>query len=421
MECEMKFLHCADIHLDSPLQGIAKHPDGPVGEIRIATRAAFENVVRAAISEAVDFVLIAGDLYDTSLQSFESALFFNRQMSKLREADIRVFLTYGNHDAAVKLVKNLGVPDNVRVLSPSHPETIKDEALGVAVHGQSFAKQAVTEDLAANYPPAVPGLFNIGILHTNLGGNTAHENYAPSTLLTLVNKGYQYWALGHVHNRELMHESPWIVYPGNTQARQIREAGDKTCELVTVADTGQLTLQPITTSAVPWYLAEIDCTHSASLDEIFEKVAEQLKRIVARAEGKLAVVRVVLAGPCAAHAKLISQQEKVRNEITSLALQADGPVWIERVVVQTAPLLNVAELLQRQDPLGEVLRTLRSLPGDPVAIAEITDSFRDFRKKLPHEISTGPEPLVLDELYVSKALAKVENLLLVRLSETEAE
>jgi exonuclease SbcD len=417
----MKFLHCADIHLDSPLQGIAKHPDAPSGTIRIATRAAFENVVSIALSEAVDFVLIAGDLYDTALQGFESALFFNRQMAMLREADIKVFLVYGNHDAAIKLIKNLRVPDNVRVLSHSRPETVTDEALGIAVHGQSFAKQAVTDDLAANYPAALPGLFNIGILHTNLGGNSSHENYAPSSLGTLVNKGYEYWALGHVHNRQVVHESPWVVYPGNTQGRQIREAGEKTCELITVADNGQLSLQPMATSTVPWYLLEIDCTTAAGPEDVYDAVGERLQHISAKAEGRTAVVRVLLTGASRAHSGLVRDQDKFRNEIASLVMQADSPLWIERVVLQTAPLLNVEELLRREDPIGEVLRVLRSLPGNPEALMEIADSLQDLRKKLPHEITTGAEALPLDELHVARALGEVEKSLVVRLSETEAQ
>ena len=414
-------LRCADIHLDSPLQGIAKHPEAPCGAIGIATRAAFENVITIAISEAVDFVLIAGDLYDTALQSFESALFFNRQMARLREADIKVFLAYGNHDAAVKLIKNLRVPDNVRVLSHSHPETVIDEDLGIAVHGQSFAKQAVTEDLAANYPAAITGLFNIGILHTNLGGNSSHENYAPSSLATLVNKGYQYWALGHVHSRQVVNESPWIVYPGNTQGRQIREAGEKTCEVITVADNGQVNLQAMPTSAVPWYLAEVDCSAAACPEDVYDAVDEHLQQIPAKAEGRTAVVRILLTGASKAHSRLVRDEDKLRNEVASLAMQADGTLWIERVVLQTTPLLNVEELLRREDPIGEVLRVLRSLPGNPQALMEIADNLQDLRRKLPHEITTGPDALPLDELHIARALGEVEKSLVVRLSKREAQ
>src|SRR6202051_615422 len=166
----MKFIHCADVHLDTPLQGLAQYPGAPVDEIRNATRRAFEKVLNAAISEKVDFVIIAGDLYDTGLKSFESALFFNKQMARLKDAGIEVYLIYGNHDAASKLIKQLRPPKNVHIFRSTEPQSFSNEKLRVAIHGQSFSTPEITEDLAANYPPPVPGFFNVGVLHTNLGG-----------------------------------------------------------------------------------------------------------------------------------------------------------------------------------------------------------------------------------------------------------
>src|SRR5882724_1539079 len=148
----MKFIHCADVHLDTPLQGLAQYPGAPVDEIRNATRRAFEKVLDAAVSEKVKFLIIAGDLYDTGLKSFESALFFNKQMVRLKDAGIDVYLIYGNHDAASKLTKQLRPPDNVHVFRTSEPQTFSNEELRVALHGQSFATPEVTEDLAADYP-----------------------------------------------------------------------------------------------------------------------------------------------------------------------------------------------------------------------------------------------------------------------------
>src|SRR6185437_398332 len=234
----MKFIHCADIHLDTPLQGLADYEGAPVNEIRNATRRAFEKIINASVSEEIEFLLIAEDLYDTGLKSFESALFFNKQMGILREAGIDVYLIYGNHDAASKLIKQLRPPENVRVFRSTEPQTILDEKNRVALHGQSFSTPNVTDDLASNYPAPISGLFNIGLLHTNLGGSAEHANYAPCSLDVLQNKGYDYWALGHVHNRQILNTNPYIVYPGNIQGRHGRELGEKSCELVSVSDAG---------------------------------------------------------------------------------------------------------------------------------------------------------------------------------------
>src|ERR1017187_4147065 len=164
MPCLMKFIHCADVHLDTPLQGLAEYLGAPVNEIRNATRRAFEKIVNAAISEKVDFVVIAGDLYDTGLKSFESALFFNKEMARLKEAGIDVYLVYGNHGAASKLIKQLRPPRDVKIFRTSESQTILNEELRVAIHGQSFATPVVIEDLAEKSPPPVPNFFNIGIL-----------------------------------------------------------------------------------------------------------------------------------------------------------------------------------------------------------------------------------------------------------------
>ena len=223
----MRFIHCADVHLDTPLQGLAQYPGAPVSEIRNATRRAFEKILDAAVTERVDFLIIAGDLYDTGLKSFESALFFNKQMARLKDAGIDVYLIYGNHDAASKLIKQLRPPCNVHIFRASEPQTFTNDELRVAIHGQSFATPEVIEDLAAKYPSPVPGFFNIGVLHTNLAGISEHANYAPCTIETLKNKGYQYWALGHVHNRQILCTDPYIVYPGNIQGRHGKEQGEK--------------------------------------------------------------------------------------------------------------------------------------------------------------------------------------------------
>jgi DNA repair protein SbcD/Mre11 len=266
----MKFIHCADVHLDTPLQGLAEYPGAPTKEIRNATRRAFEKVLDAAISETVDFLIIAGDLYDTGLKSFESALFFNKQMARLADVGIDVYLIYGNHDAASKLIKQLRPPKNVHVFRSTEPHSFVNKDLRLAIHGQSFSTPEITEDLAVNYPPPVPDFFNIGVLHTNLGGISDHANYAPCSLHTLKSKGYQYWALGHVHNRQILCADPYIVYPGNIQGRHGKEQGEKSCELVTVSDAGAISIGPVSTSVVPWIETCIDASSCQNADEVYD-------------------------------------------------------------------------------------------------------------------------------------------------------
>lgn len=232
-----QFIHTGDIHLDSPLKGLSGHEGFAAEQIRMATRIAFEQLVTQAIDGQVAFVVIAGDLYDGDWRDFQTGLFFVRQMGRLRAANIPVFVLHGNHDAESQITKKLTLPDNVQVFSYRMPQTFKLADQRVALHGQSFRMQAVTENLAAAYPPPVKGFFNIGVLHTALGGvNGPHENYAPCTLEELVNKGYDYWALAHVHQGGVLHNNPHVVFCGNLQGRHIREAGPKSAQLITVRD-----------------------------------------------------------------------------------------------------------------------------------------------------------------------------------------
>jgi len=415
----MKFIHCADVHLDTPLQGLAHYPGAPVDEIRNATRRAFEKVLNAAISEKVDFIIIAGDLYDTGLKSFESALFFNKEMARLKDAGIDVYLIHGNHDAASKLIKLLRPPRNVKVFRSTEPQTILNQELRIAIHGQSFATPEVTEDLAEKYPPPVPNYFNIGILHTNLGGVSEHANYAPCSLQSLKNKGYQYWALGHVHNGQILCTDPYIVYPGNIQGRNGKEQGEKSCEMVTVSETGTISMKKILTSVVPWVEAEIDVSGCQTADDVYEKVRIRFGQLLSESKDRVTAVRLRIVGATDAHSELNRDAEQIRNEAISIASECgDGLFWVERVQLATQPRWDREALLKRDDPIGEVVRILAALREDAASVGNWS-SIVELQNKLPAEFADGAEPIKFDLDMLSRALEEAEGLLLARLLATE--
>jgi DNA repair exonuclease SbcCD nuclease subunit len=413
----MKFIHCADVHLDTPLQGLAQFPGAPVNEIRSATRRAFEKVIEAALAEQIDFLVIAGDLYDVGLKSFESALFFTQQVTRLKDAGIEVYLIHGNHDAENKLTKSLRRPSNLHVFRSNEPQTFKNEKLRVAIHGQSFATAEITADLAAGYPPALPNYFNIGVLHTNLSGISEHANYAPCSLETLKNKGYQYWALGHVHNREVLCTDPYIVYPGNIQGRNGKEQGAKGCELVTVSDSGSISMRTVPTSVVPWTQIEIDASGCTSSEDVYDRIRQEFAATIAGSEESVTALRVRISGVSAAHTDLNRDPELVRNEVRNLAVECgQGQLWVERVQVATLAALDRESLLMRDDPIGEVLRIASALRRNQAALEE-RDSIMELRRKLPSELAQGPE---FDGSALAVALDEAEALLLARLSAVES-
>lgn len=365
----------------------------------------------------MDRIPVAGDLYDTGLKSFESALFFNKQMAQLKDAGIEVYLIYGNHDAASKLIKQLSPPDNVHVLRSSEPQTIFNDALGVAIHGQSFATPEVTEDLAANYPSPIRGLFNIGVLHTNLTGYSDHANYAPCSLEELKNKGYQYWALGHVHNRHILSSDPYIVYPGNIQGRHGKEQGEKSSELVTVSDTGSVTIEQIPTSVVPWVEVVVDASNCQTAEDVYDSLRKELRTRFPESNQRVSAIRVKIVGASNAHAELSRDPDLVRNETISVANECGNDLlWVERVQLATLPRLQREGLLQRDDPVGEIARIVAGLGQEPSTIAK-WDAINDLVDKLPREVTEGPDPISLGPAALREALAEAEELLLAQFAE----
>ena len=231
-----RFIHAADLHIDSPLVGLTARSESFAKRVDNASREAFDNLVSLAREERCNFIVIAGDLFDGEWRDYRTGLFFVDRMRRLKDAGIQVFIVLGNHDAENRFARRLEFSDNVRVLSADKVETVLLEDIGVAVHGRSFPRRDVTENLAATYSPALAGLLNIGVLHTACNGRDGHELYAPCTVDELVNRGYDYWALGHVHKYEILNEDPPVVFAGNLQGRHVRESGPKGAVLVTVDD-----------------------------------------------------------------------------------------------------------------------------------------------------------------------------------------
>ncbi|EDN71113.1 Metallophosphoesterase [Beggiatoa sp. PS] len=412
----MKFLHAADIHLDSPLRGLAHYEGAPVEQMQQATRRAFINLVDLACTQAVDFVLLAGDLYDVDWKDYNTGLFFNQQMSRLREANIPVFMVLGNHDAGNTITRQLRLPDNVTEFSYHRPETKVLEHLGVAIHGQSFANKSITDDISATYPNAIPGYFNIGLLHTSLNGRPGHDNYAPCTLPGLLSHGYDYWALGHVHTREVLHEKPWIVFPGNLQGRHARETGSKGCTLIKVLN-GNTTLTHVPVDVLRWEVCRLNVNDVTVVDEVIDRARWAVTQAMQTAEDKPLALRFLIEGASPVHNELHSQWDRWINEIRATATDAGlGNVWVEKIQLKTEALRNNS--IQDEGPLDVLTHFLKGLPQDGTNLQVLTTELRSLRNALPVEArhsekDSGIDPGNPDS--IRYLLNGVEELLMARL------
>ncbi len=413
----MKFIHAADLHLDSPLAGLERYEGVPAEEVRGATRRALESLVELAIDNEVAFVLIAGDVYDGDWPDYNTGLFFAQQMSRLREAGVRVFVVSGNHDAQSRITKMLRLPANVTLMSAVSPQSVELEDYGVVIHGQSFATRAVTEDLSVEYPDARPGFFNIGLLHTSLNGRAGHEPYAPCSLAGLLSKGYDYWALGHIHCREIVHQEPWVVFSGNTQGRHARETGPKGCTLVTVSEGEVVSVEHHDLDVVRWQVLEVDAAGADTACELVDRVADALDDALSPLGDQLLAVRLRINGACAAHKELILAPDHWRSEIRARLIDIGaGRVWLEKIELSTVAERDLETMAARDDALGGLLRAITDLEADEGLPAEIGDLFADLVGKIPGELRQGEEPLVVDDpATLRAALDDVKDLLVARL------
>lgn len=388
-----RFIHTADVHIDSPLKGLAGYDGIAAERIRSATREAFDSLISQAIEERVAFVVIAGDLYDGDWRDFQTGLFFSRQMGRLAKADIQAFVLHGNHDAESQITRRLKLPDNVRTFPYRKPDTFLLEELGVALHGQSFKQRDVTENLVPHYPGPVSGVFNIGVLHTALGGAGEHENYAPCRLDELVAKGYDYWALGHVHSGAVLHRVPYVVFPGNLQGRHIRETGPKGAHMVTVEDGEVVELGTLPCDVVRWARLPVRVEECRRYADVVDRMGEAIEEAVREAaEGRLLACRIELEGRSGLHGRLIASGERLLADARAAALGfGDDAAWVEKVVVATEPLLDPAKIRDRQDALGELQRMLARAGKDEALLEEIESEIGEFARKLPPELRTRVE------------------------------
>jgi len=391
-----RFLHTADLHLDSPLQGLAMRHESAATELLGASRKAFENLIRLAADEAVDFVVIAGDVYDRDWKGYETGLFFRKGMVRLQEAGIPVFLISGNHDAASVITRKLSLPGNVHAFSSRAAETVEPETLPVAIHGMSFPNRAVEENLVPGYPPPVPGKFNLGILHTSLAGREGHDTYAPCSLNDLTAKGYDYWALGHIHQPEVVYEDPWIVYAGNIQGRHTRECGARGCRIVTVDDNREVAACDWHALDVArWAQMEIDVGGLVSFDAVLHAVRSAMGKSVEAAEDRLLALRVILAGSTPLHGMLRSHPERLEAEVRSMADEfGDGVVWLERLKLATKPLVSLEELAGRDGLTNVVVKVAREQGTSgtlPPEVGEMLETLPGELRQALTERWRGPE------------------------------
>jgi DNA repair exonuclease SbcCD nuclease subunit len=321
-------------------------------------------------------------------------------------------MVHGNHDAESVISRRLPIPPNTKVLSSNAPETVVIDEFGIAVTGQSFATKAVTDDLSKRFPAPASGLFNIALLHTSADGRPGHEPYAPCKPAELALLGYEYAALGHAHEREVLSETPWITFCGNLQGRHIRETGAKGFFLVEIQDRSVHSVAPVDVDVLRWERLEIDAADVTSLDEVCELFQRAAGDAVAHAEGRLVAARVSLTGESAAHPVLARDPEGLRAHICAAATEVSGDgLWIEKVQLKTRPPRRIVTLNRRDETPADLLG-----PVDPSEaedeLAALTAVLAPLHDKLPVDLRQTEEDVEIGSAaHISALLPEIERYL----------
>lgn len=369
------FVHAADLHLDSPFAGLGRlssEHSRVVEKLREATFRAFDTIIELCLHERVDFLLVAGDVFDGADRSLKAQLRFRDGLRRLSEHRIRAFVIHGNHDPLDGWADSIHLPEGVHDFGQALESIVveKDGQAVARIHGISYPTRKIDSRFGLGFRRAGDEPFQIGLFHCNVGGDTRHDPYAPRTVGELAEAGLDYWALGHIHESVVLRSvNPFIGYPGNTQGRHINESGPRGCFLVRVTAAGKLDTPPefIPTDSVRWLSGEIDITGVAALDELLSRFEERLDDLLDQAAGRPVVARIALVGRGVLHQALTRHQASrdLLDKLHELGVQRNPFVWTESLVVRTRPQVDLDARRSAPDFLGDLLRLIDGIRQSP--------------------------------------------------------
>lgn len=371
----LRFVHAADLHLDSPFLGVGRDTPGDIAAaLRDATFNAYERIVDLCIREEAQALLVAGDVYDGRDRSLRAQFRFVDGLNRLDAAGIHAFICHGNHDPLDGWTARLKLPERAHQFG----EDVTSRPFGpdarATVYGISYPRAEINENLSLKFQRCPEDRFAIGLLHANVGEVGDHANYAPCTVEGLSKTGIDYWALGHVHTRTVLREeSPAIVYPGNTQGRHAREQDDRGVYLVTVDDNNRPHLEWTAVSGVHWRTRNVDIAGFETESDLLDELEDLASQLVDEETGDGVVVRIRLTGRGPLHHKLLPDgvAGEFRNQLNQRMEHRVPFFWCERISRRTAPPFDRDERMQSEDFLGDVLRMIDGLRADPEALSEL--------------------------------------------------
>ena len=382
---KLRFVHAADLHLDSPFRGIrSQAPEHVAQTLHRATFDAFENIIKLCVREQVDALLVAGDVYDGADRSLRAQLKFVDGLKQLDSAGIRSFICHGNHDPLDGWEARLDLPAGCVRFGPdvTAESVFPDDPERATVYGISYPRREVRENLSPLFRQVVSGSgFNVGLLHANVGGDPNHDSYSPCSVADLEIAPIDYWALGHVHTRQTLREQgPAIVYPGNPQGRHPAETGARGVYLVEVEDSGTPRLEFHAVDVVRWETLLLDIAGLETEQALIDAISDRAESVLEASDGRPVVFRLTLAGRGTIHRWLRREGtvDDLLEQINSRYPDSHPWLWCERIQLETSSPVDREQAAQREDFTGDLARLCTELRGNPDALAELGKSLRDL-------------------------------------------
>lgn len=379
----LRFVHAADLHLDSPFGGLRNLAPEIAEQLYQATFKAYDNIIDLCIQEQVDALLIAGDIFDGADRSLRAQLKFVDGLNRLEDANIRSFVCHGNHDPLSGWEAQLTFPGSCHRFGRELEQVpvFKDEPDRAVVYGISYPQREVRENLVLRFGAIEPGPFTIGLLHANVDNNQAHDSYAPCSLKDLEATGIDYWALGHVHTSQVLREtSPTVVYPGNPQGRHPNEPGPRGVYIVEVGDAGQVGLDFRAVDVVRWATLEIDIDGLETDQSLFDKIDQEASLCLDSADERDIIFRLVLIGRGPLHDSLTRPGfvDDLLEGVNDSGPRERPFLWCERIQVSTASFIDREQQRQRSDFVGDLVRLCDEWQGTPNGLSEIRDNLQEL-------------------------------------------
>lgn len=393
---EIKFIHAADIHLGRQFSGLQQSSPLLADLFRRAGYSSWEKLVRTAVERKADFLVLAGDVFDSQHITVRARVTFIEGAQQLHEAGIPLFMALGNHDPLRSFPDSLRTLPGLRLFGPD-PKPIEIDR-GVTIFGASFEKSVVTENLARKFKRDMKADLAIAVLHANVSGYSEHKDYAPCSMDDLRNSGMDIWLLGHVHSARVLSEHPLIFYPGATQGAHAGETGSKGCYMVTVNAKKEAAAEFIPLAPVRWERVELNATDMSEPEDLLDS-AENACAGMAREDIEAVVVRLNLTGVASGNVAHAIKSGEVYEILTDRLSRLAVPVLPESICDLTHPGFDLESIIDDEGFLPEFLRLCQKSNEDPEFIGELLREIQGELSKRVHRtyVHSDADPLKLLE------------------------